>query len=164
MTVIANLVIGIDGSTTVDGRSKGLSSNTDRQRFHQLRNQVDVIVIGGKTARLEPYQKTPTQLVVVTREEKIESINENPLAEIWNLEPKEAIRKALIEFGSKVLIEAGPNFLLEVVDLVDELYITITSTKGDGQVVSFDGLTRDFVMEDKEEISGETFYRFKRLR
>ena len=164
MTVIANLVIGIDGSTTVDGRSKGLSSNTDRQRFHQLRNQVDVIVIGGKTARLEPYQKTPTQLVVVTREEKIESINENPLAEIWNLEPKEAIKKALIEFGSKVLIEAGPNFLLEVVDLVDELYITITSTKGDGQVVSFDGLTRDFVMEDKEEISGETFYRFKRLR
>mgnify|MGYP003704157161 CR=1 FL=1 len=32
------------------------------------------------------------------------------------------------------------------------------------QIVSFDGLTRDFVMENKDEVDGEVFYYFKRLK
>ena len=52
----------------------------------------------------------------------------------------------------------------EIIDLVDHLYITISNKTGDGQAISFDGLTRNFVMEDKEVIEDETFYKFKKLK
>ena len=71
---------------------------------------------------------------------------------------------AVNEYGPDVLIEGGPNLLIEVLDLVDELYITLSKEKGDGQIVSFDGLTRGFIMEDLEKVDGEIFYKFKRLK
>jgi hypothetical protein len=64
--VAANLVIGADGSTTRGGSSRGLSFEADRQRFHQLRGEFDVILVGGNTARSEPYSKTPIPLIVLT--------------------------------------------------------------------------------------------------
>jgi riboflavin biosynthesis pyrimidine reductase len=63
-----------------------------------------------------------------------------------------------------VLIEGGPNLLLNLINFVDELYITIANRYGDGQIVSFDGLTREFIMEEMEKIEGEIFYRFIRER
>ena len=43
--VRANLVVGSDGATTLNGRSAGLSSANDRNRFHAMRAEFDVIVI-----------------------------------------------------------------------------------------------------------------------
>lgn len=164
MTIIANLVIGQDGSTTSSGNSSGLSSQEDRRRFHELRSRIDVIIIGGSTARNEPYTKTPKPLVVVSKFEKIAEISANKLAEVTNLDPRKALQYAQSKYGENILVEGGPNLLNLVIDLVDELYITISKMTGDGQLVSFDGLTRNFVMEDMEKIDGEIFYRFKRLK
>jgi riboflavin biosynthesis pyrimidine reductase len=164
MPVIANLVIGQDGSTSVNGTSAKLSSPADRKRFHSLREQADVILIGGRTARLEPYQTTPKPLVVVSRQKIINEISSNKSAVIINSEPESALRIAQSKFGSSVLVECGPNLLLELIHLVDILYITISKQSGDGQQVSFDGLTRDFVMENMEKIDGEIFYEFRRAR
>ena len=164
MTIYANLVIGQDGSTTRNGSSKSLSSQEDRRRFHELRKKVNCIFIGGETARSEPYSKTPIPLVVVSKLKEIEAISTNPIAKILNTNPKTALDSAIKEFGPHVLIEGGPNLLIEVLNLVDELYITLSKEKGDGQIVSFDGLTRGFVMEDLEKVDGEIFYKFKRLK
>ena len=71
MRVLANLVLGSDGSTTLDGSSKALSSASDRKRFHELRTLASAILIGGNTARTEPYASTPVPLVVVTRSGEI---------------------------------------------------------------------------------------------
>ena len=162
MTIYANLVIGQDGSTTRNGSSKSLSSQEDRRRFHELRRKVNCIFIGGETARLEPYSKTPIPLVVVSKSQKINEISTNPISKILNTNPKAALEMAINEYGPDVLIEGGPNLLIAVLDLVDELYITLSKEKGDGQLVSFDGLTRGFVMEDLEKVDGEIFYKFKR--
>ena len=164
MTVLANLVIGLDGSTTSAGSSAKLSSQEDRRRFNELRKRADVILIGGETARKEPYQKTPVPLVVTSKFKEILEINLNEKAEIVNIAPVSSIKYAREKYGETILIEGGPNFLLEVIGEVDELYITISSKNGDGQVVSFDGLTRNFIMEDMEKIDQEIFYKFMQSR
>jgi riboflavin biosynthesis pyrimidine reductase len=162
MTIYANLVIGLDGSTASDGVSSKLSSQEDRRRFHELRKKVDSIFIGGETARKEPYSSTPLPLIVVSKSGSISQISSNEKAVIINGSPIQVLKDAINTYGENVLIEGGPNLLLEVIDLVDELYITIANRTGDGQQVSFDGLTRNFIMEDMEKINGEIFYRFKR--
>ena len=164
MALIANLIIGADGSTSLDGNSKKLSSPEDRTRFHILRKEAKAIVIGGETARKEPYKSTPLPLYVLSRKEKISELDGNDLAMIINEEPSNFIKKLKSQIKGDVLFEGGPNLLSEIIDLVDYLYITISTKTGDGQLISFDGLTRNFVMEDKEVMQGEIFYKFKQLR
>ena len=63
--VVATLVVGSDGSTAKDGTSRGVTSTLDRARFLERRRHVDAILIGGNTARNEPYRMTPVPVVVV---------------------------------------------------------------------------------------------------
>lgn len=164
MAVLANLVIGQDGSTTSSGSSAKLSSQEDRRRFHKLRERADVIFIGGNTARNEPYQQTPKPLLVVSKSTVITELSNNDKSEIINLDPTNSLKYAKEKYGDNVLIEGGPTLLLEVIGEVDELYITIANRNGDGQIVSFDGLTRNFVMENMEKIEDEIFYKFMKLK
>ncbi|MEN9325122.1 MAG: hypothetical protein RL414_876, partial [Actinomycetota bacterium] len=80
-TVLATIVVGVDGSTTVGGSSAGLSTYGDRQRFQRLRKRADLIVIGGNTARTEPYAQTPCRLLVLSHQPLPEKIADNPHAE-----------------------------------------------------------------------------------
>jgi riboflavin-specific deaminase-like protein len=50
-----NMVSTLDGKATIDWRTKGLSTELDRQLFHHLRTQVDAVLIGAGTARAERY-------------------------------------------------------------------------------------------------------------
>ena len=61
------MVASIDGSTVVDGRSTGLSSQNDMAMLHRLRELADVIVVGAGTVRGEGYgpPKTPGQRIAV---------------------------------------------------------------------------------------------------
>jgi riboflavin biosynthesis pyrimidine reductase len=86
MRITANLVIGADGATVLEGSSKALSSQADRSRFHALRERASTILIGGNTARNEPYAKTPVPLVIVSASNQIpKEVRNNPLADIWNI-------------------------------------------------------------------------------
>mgnify|MGYP006287801923 FL=1 len=162
MAIAANLVIGVDGSTSFNGKSAKLSSVEDRRRFHEIRKGADVIIIGGNTARVEPYSDTPIPLVVVSKSKSINEISNNSKAEILNMDPKAALKESVTKYGKNVLIEGGPNLLMELLPLIEELNITITDRSGDGQIMSFDGLTRDFIMESMDKVQGEIFYKFKR--
>lgn len=53
--VIANMVAAIDGSATIGGRTKEMSSAADRALFHHLRTLADVILVGATTVRDERY-------------------------------------------------------------------------------------------------------------
>lgn len=55
--VMANMVMGLDGAFSVEGRSAGLSSDADRTFFHRLRAVSDVILVGAGTARVENYRR-----------------------------------------------------------------------------------------------------------
>jgi riboflavin-specific deaminase-like protein len=53
--LVLNMVSTLDGKATLDWRTKGLSTELDRRLFHQLRTQVDAVMIGAGTARVERY-------------------------------------------------------------------------------------------------------------
>jgi riboflavin biosynthesis pyrimidine reductase len=165
MRVLANLVLGSDGSTTLDGSSKALSSATDRKRFHELRAQASAILIGGNTARSEPYATTPVPLAVITRSGDIpESVRGNPKAQIWELDPISAIKKAGEEFGGNILVEGGIHLIQEllIANQIDELYLTLSKKSGGENVYDLSALTRDFTVESSEKIDGETFLKLTR--
>jgi riboflavin-specific deaminase-like protein len=50
-----NMVSSLDGKATLDWRTKGLSTEVDRQLFHHLRTQADAVMVGAGTAREERY-------------------------------------------------------------------------------------------------------------
>jgi len=165
MSVLANLVMGSDGSTTLDGSSKSLSSSQDRSRFHELRALASVILIGGNTARTEPYASTPVPLVIITKSGEIpEKIRANPLAQIWEQNPVSAVERAQGEFGGNVLIEGGINLLKELLtaNKIDELYLTISERTGGENIYDLSALTRDFTVESSEKSGGETFLKLTR--
>ncbi len=53
--VVCNFVSSVDGKATVGGRSAGLSDEADRRVFHLLRTQVDAVLAGTGTLRVERY-------------------------------------------------------------------------------------------------------------
>lgn len=53
--VRVNFASSADGAVTVDGKSRGLSSDADREVFHVLRSLADVVLVGAGTARAEGY-------------------------------------------------------------------------------------------------------------
>src|SRR5215471_4339512 len=53
--VRANMVASLDGAASLNGRSRGLSSEWDRQVFAMLRAIADVILVGAGTVGAEHY-------------------------------------------------------------------------------------------------------------
>ena len=151
--------MGSDGSTTLAGSSRSLSSPIDRARFHELREQASAILIGGNTARNEPYAVTPVPLIVLTRSGKLpDSLLANPLLHIWELDPVAAVQRAVLEFGENILVEGGINLLKEllIANQIAELFLTISEKTGGEHIYDLSALTRDFIVESSEKIDGET--------
>jgi riboflavin-specific deaminase-like protein len=53
--LVLNMVSSLDGKATIDWRTKGLSTELDRQLFHRLRTQGDAVMVGAGTVRAERY-------------------------------------------------------------------------------------------------------------
>jgi riboflavin-specific deaminase-like protein len=53
--LVLNMVSSLDGKATIDWRTKGLSTELDRELFHRLRTQADAVMVGAGTVRAERY-------------------------------------------------------------------------------------------------------------
>ena len=155
--------MGLDGSTSKEGSSAGVSTNTDRERFLKRRREFDCIIIGGNTARNERYSFTPCPLVVISRHPSNILIS-NPNAYWWNLDPVAALEKAKREFGPAVLIEAGPALLNEFLKakLIDQLEISVTPITGGEHHIDLSEALRDFEITNDETISETRFVTAKK--
>jgi riboflavin biosynthesis pyrimidine reductase len=158
--VAANLVIGADGATTLAGSSAGLSFPADRRRFHQLRSEFKVILIGGNTARNEPYEKTPLPLIVLSHQPL--PITANPLAELATRPLPEVVADATARFGD-LLIEAGPQLLQSALDLrlLTDLYVTVSDRMGGENQIDLVVLTRGWEEISREEVEGGYFSHYR---
>jgi riboflavin biosynthesis pyrimidine reductase len=165
MTICANIVMGSNGGTTISGRSSALSSPADRKRFHALRERADAIVIGGESARREPYSKTPVPLIVVTHSPELPgSCAHNPLAIMSDLD----IGQTLEYHGKRysfIVIEGGANFLRTALasGLVDELFITVAQMNGEEPYIDRSTFTSGFTLIHEESIDGDLFLHYARL-
>ena len=163
MHTVATLVMGLDGSTSKDGSSAGVSTNTDRERFLKRRREFDCIIIGGNTARNERYSFTPCPLVVISRNPSNILIT-NPNAVWWTIEPKLALEKARREFGPDILIEAGPGLLNQFLSLglVDQLEISVTPITGGQDHINLNEALRGFEITNNEKIEETRFVTAKK--
>jgi riboflavin biosynthesis pyrimidine reductase len=165
MWIRANLVLGAGGQSTFEGTSKALSSRFDRAKFHAIRADAQAILIGGNTARIEPYGKTPVRLIVLSKSGDIpNSVTANSSAEIWALAPAEAIAKLRGEGVERILVEAGPSIVAELSsqNLLDGLYLTQTNFDKGENAVDIEAITANMVMESVEDSEDESFIYYGR--
>jgi riboflavin biosynthesis pyrimidine reductase len=159
MSTVASLVVGADGATTLGGLSRGVSTSVDRKAFIERRKTFDVIIIGGNTARTEPYTSTPVPLVILSRS-NVNPVPLNPKAQIWNLEPSQAIQRASREFGSNILIEAGADLITKLLNekLIDEFFLTITPVLGGENIINWHEILDQFEFVKQSELEETVFY------
>jgi riboflavin biosynthesis pyrimidine reductase len=164
VSIVATIVVGADGSSTIKGSSTEVTSAADRATFLQRRRLVDCIIIGGNTARNEPYSKTPVPLVVVSRQ----AHPNLPAAHVWDLDPKDALTKALQEFGENILIEGGASFISYLLEqnLVDVLELSVTHATGGADIFDYEKFLSLADRVIKKIVSNTTFYtaEFKTLK
>jgi len=79
--LILNMVSTLDGKATIDWRTKGMSTELDRELFHRLRTQVDAVMVGAGTARVERYGRM-TKTEELRRARVEEGLAPDPLAVI----------------------------------------------------------------------------------
>ena len=159
MSTAASLVVGSDGSTSKGANSQGVSSPADRAIFLRRRGLADVIIIGGNTARTEPYGFTPVPLVVISRSD-INPVVKNPKAHIWRTSPADAISRARETFGPNILIEAGPAMIFELLaeKLIDDLFLSVTSEIDGENPIDWKSLLLHFPHSQKSEVGGTQFF------
>ena len=156
--VIATLVVGSDGSTAKDGSSRGVTSTLDRARFLERRRRVDAILIGGNTARTEPYRKTPVPVVVISTS-MINALADNRQAYWWNASASEALERARRLFGPTILVEAGASIINELIASgeVDRLELSVTQVSGGEDRIDIEKMLSHF--EHVESVTeGETIF------
>ena len=158
MTVTVTLVSGSDGSTSKGGNSAGVSSAADRTSFLARRRAADCILIGGNTARTEPYQRTPVPVVVISRS-LINPLANNRLAHCWNLTPDKALDRAIKTFGPNVHVEAGASIIDELLSAgrVDALELSITEVSGGEDKVDLAKLLSYFSQQSEKIADGTRF-------
>ncbi|CAB4330776.1 MAG: hypothetical protein F2690_00145 [Actinobacteria bacterium] len=159
MSTVASLVVGRDGSTSKGNSSNGVSSDADRRAFLSRRRKVDCILIGGNTARHEPYKQTPVPLVIVSRSH-INPVAGNDMSHLWNLSPAEALNRAKEQFGEKILIEAGTSIIIELIDLglIDQLDLSVTPVTGGDHPVDWKELLNKFAHHTLTTVEDTDFY------
>src|SRR5215213_3836055 len=150
--VIANMVASADGRTTVEGRSAPLSDPADRVMFHALRGQVDAVLAGTGTLRVERYRRLIRQ---PERREARQAIGLQPdpvavvisrsgdlpedIEMLTDPDQTQAFRRLREEHGVRSLLCEGGAVLLGALlgaGLVDELFLCLAPvlTGGEGQV------------------------------
>jgi riboflavin biosynthesis pyrimidine reductase len=159
MSTSASLVVGADGSTSKGGSSGGVSTKADRSVFLDRRRNFDLILIGGNTARTEPYATTPIPVVILSRSE-VHAIANNPQAHFWRLSPSQALVRAREEFGPRILVEGGPALMHELLEaeLIDEFFLTVTEVQGGENAVDWQEILTHFVSVEKSEVDGTLFF------
>ena len=166
----ANLIVGKDGSTTTNNSSIGLSTDEDRARFKQLRSKSDLILIGGNTARREPYKKTPIPLYILTHA-KVRLQPKNQLAKQFSMNITELLSEISSNFPPtesnspiNLLVEAGPILLKQMIDLslIQNLYLTKNLEKDGENKISIEELVKLFKLITSERVGSCEFMHYQK--
>jgi riboflavin biosynthesis pyrimidine reductase len=154
--VRANLLVAANGATTFEGNSRKLSPKSDRERFHELRRQADILLIGGNTFRNEPYLGLYIPVYVSTRSPN--RPDKSPNLEFFQLSPTQLVAHVRKKFHS-ILVEGGASFLSELIEnlAIDELLITRVKRTGDDNYFDEELLATNYRLNSHSEAEGAIF-------
>jgi riboflavin-specific deaminase-like protein len=111
--LVLNMVSSLDGKATIDWRTKGLSTELDRQLFHHLRTQADAVMVGAGTLRVERYGRMAKSDELRDKRER-EGLARDPLAVIVSARlDLPADLPLLNEPEQRVVIATGSDATLE---------------------------------------------------
>ena len=160
--VIANMVIGSNGATSLHQDSAPLSPPADRQRFHAIRSLASCLVVGGKTYRCENYSQAPMPVFVATRNpelfmERDSSTQANSF--FIKAAPENVVAEALNATDGVVLVEGGMSFIKPLLEkrAIDRLFLTRSPIAGDGDFFNFAILHHHYELARKEDVLDVTF-------
>jgi riboflavin-specific deaminase-like protein len=74
-----NMVATLDGRASLEGRTRGISTELDRRLFHLLRTRVDAVMVGAGTLRVERYGRIIKDAELRARRE-VDGLDPDPLA------------------------------------------------------------------------------------
>jgi riboflavin biosynthesis pyrimidine reductase len=165
MAVFATLVVGSDGSTAKNGSSRAIASGADRGEFLARRRSADFILIGGATARCEPYHRTPVPVVVVSHS-MVNALADNRSAQWWNCTPIQALERGIKMFGGDVLVEAGANLIFQLIEqrALDGIYLSVTPESGGENRINYQELLEKFSEVTHREVDGTQFFTARKLK
>lgn len=150
--VIASLVVGSNGATSLAGSSKGLRTPEDRERFLALRGSDDVgaIVVGSATATAEPYRKTPHPLFIYERTS--------------GLSPAKFIHELRGKVSGAILCEGGVTLIHHLLegDVLDTFHLTRAPIAGDGHFLNLSLMTKKMSLIAREVEGETTFEKYER--
>ena len=153
--VLANMVIGANGATSLNHDSAELSSPADRKRFHEIRKMSTALVVGGNTFRREHYSKAPMPVYVATQ-----TPTSSTSTSIFIVAaPEIVVRKALEDSNGAVLIEGGIRFIAPLLakGVIDRLFLTRSPISGDGDFFDFENLHRNYQLDSSNKVDDVTF-------
>ena len=111
--LVLNMVASLDGKAALEGRTRNLGGEADRRIFHNLRTQVDAVLVGAGTARTERYGRAVKSEELRSKREE-EGLEPDPLMVIvsgrLNLP---AHLPVLQDEASRVLIATAAEHRLE---------------------------------------------------
>jgi riboflavin biosynthesis pyrimidine reductase len=159
--VVANMVVGSNGATSLHQDSAPLSPPADRERFHAIRGLATSLVVGGNTYRCEHYSKAPLPVFVATRDPQLLSQNSTPPGQSLFIpaKPQKVVAQALESMGAVVLVEGGISFIkpLLVESIIDRLFLTRSPIAGDGDFFDFQMLNQNYDLDRSERVGDVTF-------
>jgi riboflavin-specific deaminase-like protein len=79
---VTNFALTLDGRATISGRSGPIAGTTDSEVLHLLRTQVDAVMVGAGTARVERYGRVVPDAELRELRERGEGLAPDPLAVI----------------------------------------------------------------------------------
>ena len=153
--VLANMVIGANGATSLNHDSAELSPPADRTRFHEIRKMSKALVVGGRTFRLERYSKAPLPVYVATQT----PTPSTSTSFFFVAAPQIVVRKALENSNGPVLIEGGIRFIAPLLEkgVIDRLFLTRSPISGDGDFFDFEQLHRNYQLESSNKVDNVIF-------
>ena len=156
--VLVNMIATADGRATIAGRTGPIANRADYELFHALRAQVDAVMVGAQTVRVEGYGRMDPLAVLVTRTARVPAevgLLRAPENRVLVLTPSrdaelppcaaqvsylraplaEGVRRLRARHGvESVLCEGGPQLLGDILraGLVDELHLVIATKLAGG--------------------------------
>lgn len=148
MALIASLVVGINGATSLGGKSTPLSTPSDRERFLQRHRSAAAFIIGKKSALIESYSASHVPIFVFTR--KSEALNlPHPLMQQVTVnrgDLAEISRRIDQGIEGDIVVEAGASLLTALIEegVIELLELSISPISGDGDFIDIDALLGNF--------------------
>jgi dihydrofolate reductase len=148
MAIIASLVVGRNGATSLGGISQPLSTPSDRQRFLKRHRSAAAFIIGRKSAAIESYISTQVPIFVFTRNSELLNLPHPSMVQVLVSHENLGQRTLEIkeEISGDIVIEAGVSLLTALIasGVVDELELSISPIDGDGDFVDVNAFIRNF--------------------